>query len=421
MFSDANEPKFVEEDLPLFYSTLSDFFPSYCGEAESDEEFKDAYFAAVEERGLQASASSLTATRQLSQLLLARMGTVLLGAPMSGKSTAILLLADILSRLARSPKRMNASKRSASRRRRPAGRQRAAEAFSGRFASRTSRASFAAVRARGRRRTAEAESAEESEEASEEESEEASEEESEGGMENEEGDAEPAAGGGNEMYAVYYRVVNPKALSISALFGKVDSLTQEWSDGVAARMVREFAATETGSPKWIVFDGPVDSLWIESMNTALDDNQMLCLPNGERIKLRPEMRLLFEVTDLQAASPATISRCGMLHFPSRGVSWESLVRSWLNRLPHDPFTEELREDLFEYFRLVVPATLTHFQAETLESEIASPLLSLVSSLCNILQAVLHIPLDPAAEQRLESDGPKDDRAFNAGMHTPQQI
>ncbi|ESS30654.1 ATPase family associated with various cellular activities (AAA) domain-containing protein [Toxoplasma gondii VEG] len=320
---DANEPKFVEEDLPLFYSTLSDFFPSYCGEAESDEEFKDAYFAAVEERGLQASASSLTATRQLSQLLLARMGTVLLGAPMSGKSTAILLLADILSRL-------------------------------------------------------------------------------------------PAAGGGNEMYAVYYRVVNPKALSISALFGKVDSLTQEWSDGVAARMVREFAATETGSPKWIVFDGPVDSLWIESMNTALDDNQMLCLPNGERIKLRPEMRLLFEVTDLQAASPATISRCGMLHFPSRGVSWESLVRSWLNRLPHDPFTEELREDLFEYFRLVVPATLTHFQAETLESEIASPLLSLVSSLCNILQAVLHIPLDPAAEQRLESDGPKDDRAFNAG-------
>ncbi|KEP65299.1 UNVERIFIED_CONTAM: ATPase family associated with various cellular activities (AAA) domain-containing protein [Hammondia hammondi] len=411
---DANEPKFVEEDLPLFYSTLSDFFPSYRGEAESDEEFNDAYFAAVEARGLQASASSLTATRQLSKLLRARVGTVLLGAPMSGKSTAILLLADVLSRLSRSPRRRIASKCSASRRRRPTRRQRvecsaearAAEGAPEPSASRTWGASFAAVRAGGRQRTADEESTEESEEASE--------EDSEGDMENEEGDAEPADGRVNESYAVCYRVVNPKALSISALFGKVDSLTQEWSDGVAARMVREFAASESGSPKWIVFDGPVDSLWIESMNTALDDNQMLCLPNGERIKLLPEMRLLFEATDLHAASPATISRCGMLHFPSRGVSWESLVRSWLNRLPHDPFTEELREELFEYFRLVVPATLTHFQAETLESEIASPFLSLVSSLCNILQAVLHIPLDPTAERRLASGGPKEDRELKAG-------
>ena len=64
--------------------------------------------------------------------------------------------------------------------------------------------------------------------------------------------------------------------------------------------------------RWIVFDGDVDALWVENMNSVMDDNRLLTLPNGERIRLQSHCAMICETYDLQYASPATISRCGMV-------------------------------------------------------------------------------------------------------------
>ena len=121
--------------------------------------------------------------------------------------------------------------------------------------------------------------------------------------------------------------------------------TQEWSDGVLAILIRNCAESTTPDRKWICFDGPVDPVWIESMNTVLDDNKKLCLNSGQIIKLKPTMTIMLQTDDLQHASPATISRCGMVLLESHQLGHNVFIKSYCDDLR--TFMEEKTVDKFE--------------------------------------------------------------------------
>ena len=123
-------------------------------------------------------------------------------------------------------------------------------------------------------------------------------------------------------------VLNPKAISTADMFGRF-TVDGEWRDGILSSIMRRACTSPGDVEHWILLDGPVDTLWIESLNTVLDDTKVLTLINGDRINLPPHVRLVFEVQDLLVASPATVSRCGMVHFDHSTLGWRAVVSSWL--------------------------------------------------------------------------------------------
>ncbi|XP_053970080.1 dynein beta chain, ciliary [Anastrepha ludens] len=178
-------------------------------------------------------------------------------------------------------------------------------------------------------------------------------------------------------------VLNPKALSNDELFGVVNPTTREWKDGLFSSIMREQTNMPAGNPKWMVLDGDIDPMWIESLNTLMDDNKILTLASNERITLKREMRLLFEVGHLKAATPATVSRAGILYINPQDMGWAPYVLSWIETRS-DPIERGTLTTLFEkYFPSLMTRQRT-FRRTTPISEMA-----MIQMTCHLLESLLH--------------------------------
>ena len=147
--------------------------------------------------------------------------------------------------------------------------------------------------------------------------------------------------------------LNPKALSVSELYGTLDPNTRDWTDGLLSKLFRdcnEPLKADANEARYIVFDGDVDALWVENMNSVMDDNKLLTLPNGERIRLEDHCKLVFEVADLQYASPATVSRCGMVYVDPKNLGYMPYYSRWVRgRCGGDGKMEELLTLLYDKY------------------------------------------------------------------------
>jgi dynein heavy chain 2, cytosolic len=130
-------------------------------------------------------------------------------------------------------------------------------------------------------------------------------------------------------------VMNPKAIARHQLLGHIDVDTREWTDGVLTAASRNVIKEPIEVQSWIVCDGDIDPEWVESLNSVLDDNRLLTMPSGDRIQFGPNVNFLFETDDLSCASPATISRMGMIFLSDEDTDTRAIVSSWLNNEPEE--------------------------------------------------------------------------------------
>ncbi|KAF2682234.1 cytoplasmic dynein-like protein 1 heavy chain 1 [Lentithecium fluviatile CBS 122367] len=141
-------------------------------------------------------------------------------------------------------------------------------------------------------------------------------------------------------------VIDPKVMSKEMLYGTLDSTTREWTDGLFTSILRKIVDNLRGEDTkrhWIVFDGDVDPEWVENLNSVLDDNKLLTLPNGERLNLPPNVRIMFEVETLKYATLATVSRCGMVWFSDDTVDVDMMIKNYIENLKTVPF-DDIEDD-----------------------------------------------------------------------------
>jgi dynein heavy chain len=191
------------------------------------------------------------------------------------------------------------------------------------------------------------------------------------------------------------RDLNPKSITSNELYGYVELASREWKDGLLSNIMREVANVPDKDPKWIILDGDLDANWIESMNSVMDDNRILTLASNERIPLLPHCRMIFEIRDLRYATPATVSRAGIIYL-SEANQWLSYATSWIAARTDDPAPQ--KKALKELFDRYVPDTMRHV-AKTYKAIVPVLPFSLVQALCHILEGLLDphaLGLEPEA-------------------------
>ena len=212
-----------------------------------------------------------------------------------------------------------------------------------------------------------------------------------------------------------YETVNPKAVTSDELYGYM-TLAKDWKDGVLSIIMRNMSKNwapynAKQHDKWVVLDGDIDAEWIESMNTVMDDNKVLTLVSNERIPLSDAMRMVFEIENLANATPATVSRAGILYLNASDLGWKPVAESWINSRTRDSEVAQLPNLFHKY----VDTALALVRDNGLVTITPVGTMCMVQSICTLLEGLL----DPDAPLAVQPAGKRGQAAAAPTSRSPE--
>lgn len=134
-------------------------------------------------------------------------------------------------------------------------------------------------------------------------------------------------------------------------------------------------------------------MWIENLNSVLDDNKTLTLANGDRIVMAPNCKLVFEPDNVDNASPATVSRMGMVFMSASVMKWRPILNGWLKKRPKEEadmlkeFFDKIYDDLHTFVQTKLKAKMKILEA------------LYIRQCCDVLEGLL--PTGTLPKQHLE--------------------
>ncbi|XP_066429677.1 uncharacterized protein [Eleutherodactylus coqui] len=122
--------------------------------------------------------------------------------------------------------------------------------------------------------------------------------------------------------------IHPLSVDSGTLMFGGQNASHMWEDGIVSYLWKK--AIWNNCNTWLWFDGPLNGSWIDKFNCVLGPEKVLQLSNGDYLELPENLKLIFETTDLQTVSPATLTKAGILYIEGEALGWRPLSKIWLN-------------------------------------------------------------------------------------------